>query len=89
MMANARLLLLDEPGAGVAPPLKAELGRCIQRLVAEANVTVIVIEHDIDLVLRLCDPIIVMSEGRVLTEGPPDAIRHDPRVLEAYLGRAH
>jgi branched-chain amino acid transport system ATP-binding protein len=88
MMADARLVLLDEPGAGIAPRLKAELGERIARLVAEAKITVVLIEHDIDLVMRLCNSVIVMCEGSVLTEGTPEQVRRDPRVLQAYLGRA-
>jgi branched-chain amino acid transport system ATP-binding protein len=86
LMANPDMLLLDEPGAGVNPTLMSALAHAIERLVAERHVTVLLIEHDMDLVMRLCDPIIVMSEGRTLAEGPPDVIRRDPRVLEAYLG---
>ncbi|MFQ5828744.1 MAG: ABC transporter ATP-binding protein [Candidatus Methylomirabilia bacterium] len=86
MMADPELLLLDEPGAGVNPTLMKSLVQYIQRLVEERGVTVLLIEHDMDLVMSLCDPIIVMAEGRPLLEGPPEAIRKDPRVLEAYLG---
>lgn len=86
MMADPELLLLDEPGAGVNPTLMKALVSYIQRLVEERGVTVLLIEHDMDLVMTLCDPIIVMAEGRFLLEGPPETIRKDPRVLEAYLG---
>jgi branched-chain amino acid transport system ATP-binding protein len=86
MMADPELLLLDEPGAGVNPTQMTELIRHIEWLRTERGVTMLLIEHDMDLVMRVCDPIIVMSEGRRLAEGPPDAIRRDRRVLEAYLG---
>jgi branched-chain amino acid transport system ATP-binding protein len=86
MMADPVLLLLDEPGAGVNPALMKSLVRHIERLVTERGVTVLLIEHDMDLVMTLCDPIIVMTQGRPLVEGPPDTVRRDPRVLEAYLG---
>lgn len=86
MMADPELLLLDEPGAGVNPTLMKSLARYIQRLVEERGVTILLIEHDMDLVMTVCDPVIVMAEGRPLLEGPPEAIRKDPRVLEAYLG---
>jgi len=86
MMAEPVLLLLDEPGAGVNPALMGSLVRHIERLVSERGVTVLLIEHDMDLVMTLCDPIIVMTQGRPLVEGSPDTVRRDPRVLEAYLG---
>jgi branched-chain amino acid transport system ATP-binding protein len=86
MMADPELLLLDEPGAGVNPTLMKELIRHIQWLATERGVTILLIEHDMDLVMSVCSPIVVMSEGRTLAEGAPDAIRRDPRVLEAYLG---
>lgn len=86
MMAAPELLLLDEPGAGVNPAQMRALTRHIQRLVSERGVTVFLIEHDMDLVMGICDPVIVMSEGRTLAEGPPQEIRRNQRVLEAYLG---
>jgi branched-chain amino acid transport system ATP-binding protein len=86
MMADPELLLLDEPGAGVNPTQMKELIRHIEWLRRERGVTILLIEHDMDLVMRVCDPIIVMSEGRTLAEGAPDVIRRDRRVLEAYLG---
>jgi branched-chain amino acid transport system ATP-binding protein len=86
LMVDPALLLLDEPGAGVNPTQLRELAAFIRRLPAERGVTVLLIEHDMDLVMRICDPVIVMTAGRILVEGPPDAVRRDPRVLEAYLG---
>ncbi len=86
MMADPELLLLDEPGAGVNPTLMKELVRYIQRLAEEKGVTILLIEHDMDLVMGICNPVIVMSEGRPLAEGPPEVIRRDRRVLDAYLG---
>ena len=85
MMADP-LLLLDEPGAGVNPTLMDELAEYISRAGPRAGVTILLIEHDMDLVMRLCDPVIVLSEGRPLVEGPFETIAKDPRVLEAYLG---
>jgi len=89
LMAEPALLMLDEPGAGVNPTLMQELTRYIQWLAAERGVTILLIEHDMDLVMAICDPVIVLSEGRPLAEGPPDIIRKDPRVLSAYLGDRH
>ena len=86
MMADPELLLLDEPGAGVNPTQMKELMRHIQWLATERGVTVLLIEHDMDLVMSLCNPVIVMAEGRTLAVGTPDAIRRDRRVLDAYLG---
>ena len=88
MMAEPRIVLLDEPGAGVNPTLLAELAGMIERLAAERGYTFCIIEHNMDMIARLCDPVIVMAEGRVLTEGTIDAVRADPRVIEAYLGGA-
>ena len=86
MMADPEMVLLDEPGAGVNPTLMRRLTEVIERLRSERGITFLIIEHDLDLIMRLCDVVIVMSEGTKLAEGPPDAIRRDPRVVEAYLG---
>jgi branched-chain amino acid transport system ATP-binding protein len=89
LMADPSMLMLDEPGAGVNPTQMKELTRYIQRLAAERSITILLIEHDMDLVMAVCNPVIVMSEGRPLAEGSPDAVRRDPRVLAAYLGARH
>jgi branched-chain amino acid transport system ATP-binding protein len=86
MMADPQLLLLDEPGAGVNPTLLKQLVEYIQRLAFERGITIFLIEHDMDLVMNTCDPVIVMNTGEKLTEGSPDEVRRDQRVLEAYLG---
>lgn len=86
MMADPQLLLLDEPGAGVNPTLLKHLVEYIQRLAFEHGITIFLIEHDMDLVMNTCDPVIVMNTGEKLTEGPPEEVRRDRRVLEAYLG---
>lgn len=86
MMADPQLILLDEPGAGVNPTLLKRLVEYIRRLVEEHQVTVFLIEHDMDLVMNTCDTIVVMNNGQKLAEGPPAEIRRDPQVLEAYLG---
>jgi branched-chain amino acid transport system ATP-binding protein len=86
MMADPALLLLDEPGAGVNPTLMDELATYILHLARDRAVTILLIEHDMDLVMRLCDPVIVLSEGRPLVEGRFETVAKDPRVLEAYLG---
>jgi branched-chain amino acid transport system ATP-binding protein len=86
MMADPVMVLLDEPGAGVNPTLMGKLMNRIQKLQKEEHITFLLIEHDMDLVMKLCDPVIVMSEGKKLTEGSPDEIKRDAKVLEAYLG---
>jgi branched-chain amino acid transport system ATP-binding protein len=86
MMADPELLLLDEPGAGVNPALMDELAAYVLHLARDRGVTILLIEHDMDLVMRLCDPVIVLSEGHPLVEGPFEMVAKDPRVLEAYLG---
>jgi branched-chain amino acid transport system ATP-binding protein len=87
LMSDPRIILLDEPGAGVNPTLMRSLVEAIRALRA-AGRTFLLIEHDMDLVTELCDPVIVMAHGRRLVEGPFAEIRHDARVLAAYLGTA-
>ena len=87
LMAEPRLVLLDEPGAGVNRTLLGELADHIRRACTERGVTFLLIEHDMPLVMRLCDPVIVMANGAVIAQGTFPQIRRDPRVLEAYLGR--
>jgi branched-chain amino acid transport system ATP-binding protein len=86
LMADPELILLDEPAAGVNPML---MNRLVDVIRAEngRGRTFLVIEHDMGLVMRLCDPVVVLSQGRTLTEGPFDAVRRDPEVLEHYFGR--
>jgi branched-chain amino acid transport system ATP-binding protein len=88
MMVEPRVVLLDEPGAGVNPTLLWRLCEHIQRLNREQGYTFCIIEHDMDLVARLCHPIIVLAEGRVLAQGSMQEIRRNPAVLAAYLGGA-
>lgn len=86
IMSGPKLLLLDEPGAGVNPTLLNELARIIRQLHKEQGYTICLIEHNMDMIADLCEPVIVLSEGRVLTEGTMEDIRHDKRVLDVYLG---
>ena len=86
MMADPELVLLDEPGAGVNPTLLRRLVEAIERLCRERGVTFFLIEHDMNLVMSLCNPVVVMSEGCKLMEGTPAEVQRDKRVLEAYLG---
>ena len=87
MMVDARIVFLDEVGAGVNRTLLRTIGDAILRLNKERGYTFCMIEHDMDFIGRLCDPVIVMAEGRKLTEGKADAVKADERVIEAYLGR--
>jgi branched-chain amino acid transport system ATP-binding protein len=86
LMCDPQLILLDEPGAGVNPTLMKSLALLVERLRDESGITFFLIEHDMDLVARLCNPVIVMSSGEKIAEGTPEEVVHDERVLEAYLG---
>jgi len=86
MMSDPQIILLDEPGAGVNPTLLKHLVGYLRQIVEDHGMTLFLIEHDMDLVMNTCDQVVVMNYGEILTEGPPEIIRRDPRVLEAYLG---
>ncbi|MCK4598391.1 ABC transporter ATP-binding protein [Candidatus Bipolaricaulota bacterium] len=86
MMVESRLVMLDEPGAGVNRTLLKRLASSIERLCGETGTTFLVVEHDMDFIMRLCTPVIVMSEGRKLMEGTPEEVQQDQQVLDAYLG---
>ncbi|MFB6072199.1 MAG: ABC transporter ATP-binding protein [Halobacterium sp.] len=85
MLAEPDLLLLDEPVAGVNPTLANKLAAIIRELNDE-GITFLIIEHDMGFIMDLADPIIVLNQGAVLTEGSPEAVRSDERVVDAYLG---
>ena len=87
MMVEANLVLLDEVGAGVNRTLLNEISDAILRLNKERNYTFFVIEHDMDLIEKICDPVIVMAEGSVLFEGRFAEVKSNEEVIEAYLGR--
>ncbi len=87
MMVEAHLVLLDEVGAGVNRTLLNEISDAILRLNKERNYTFFVIEHDMDLIEKICDPVIVMAEGSVLFEGKFADVKSNEEVIEAYLGR--
>lgn len=86
MMVDAKIVFLDEVGAGVNRTLLNTIGDAIIRLNKERGYTFCVIEHDMDFIARLCDPVICMAEGKVLAQGTVDEIKNNERVIEAYLG---
>jgi ABC-type branched-subunit amino acid transport system ATPase component/ABC-type branched-subunit amino acid transport system permease subunit len=85
LMMEPKLVLLDEPAGGVNPSLVARLAEIVRDLNRQ-GVTFLVVEHNIPLVLELCDPVVVFERGRPIAAGPPSMIRNDPVVLDAYLG---
>ena len=89
LMVEPRILLLDEPMAGVSPRLRVELLEHILALRERDGVTLLIVEHDLDFVMRASDRVIVMNDGRVIAEGSPDEVRVDERVVDAYLGTRH
>ena len=85
--AGAKILMLDEPAAGLGGADMAELVTLLQSLRAE-GMALVVIEHHMDLIMSVTDRIVVLDQGRMIASGPPEEVRRDPRVLEAYLGRS-
>lgn len=88
MATGPDLLLLDEPAAGMNPQEKEELLTTVRRIRDEFGKTVLLIEHDMRFVMGLCERIVVLDHGEEIANGPPDAIRNNPKVIEAYLGEA-
>lgn len=86
LMASPKLVLLDEPAAGVNPTLMRTIAQTIRDLRDERGITWVIVEHDVPLIMEICDSVIVMAEGKVIAHGTPEEVRSDARVLEAYLG---
>jgi branched-chain amino acid transport system ATP-binding protein len=85
---NPKVLLLDEPMAGLMSSEKDELIEIILRVKAECNISIIIVEHDMRVIMNLCDSIVVMNNGRLITEGSAEEIRSNQNVVEAYLGKS-
>jgi ABC-type dipeptide/oligopeptide/nickel transport system ATPase component len=85
LMIEPKMILLDEPAAGVNPALLETLIDRVQ-LLNRQGITFLLIEHNMDMVMRICNPVVVMAQGRVLAQGAPQAVREDPQVIDAYLG---
>lgn len=87
MMVDLDMVLLDEPGAGVPPALQNKIMDYIRSLSRERGLTLFIVEHDMDIIMNICETIIVMVEGSTFTQGTPEQVRSNPAVIEAYLGR--
>lgn len=87
LATSPKLLLLDEPAAGMNPSETAELMETIRKIRDEFHIAIMLIEHDMKLVMGICEGIAVLNYGRIIAKGTPDEIRNNPVVIEAYLGK--
>ena len=88
LASNPAIILLDEPAAGMNPSETAELMHQIRRIRDNFQIAIFLIEHDMNLVMNVCEAIVVVSYGKIIAKGTPDEIKNDPAVIEAYLGRS-
>ena len=88
LAAQPKLLLLDEPASGMNTEEKKHITEVIRKI-HRSGITILIVEHDMNVVMNLCQRIIVLDYGTVLTEGTPEEVQHDPRVIEVYLGKGY
>ncbi|WP_137891227.1 ABC transporter ATP-binding protein [Ramlibacter sp. 2FC] len=89
IMASPKLILMDEPAAGLNPSEKKTAAKLIRRLRDERGITILLVEHDMPLVMGVCDRILVINQGKPITTGAPTAVKANPAVIEAYLGEEY